>query len=287
MSAAADRLHFSPSAIAASISELERTLDAELCVRRRAQGVTVTPTGAVVLARAKQLLDDVSELHYAVRGGADQLVGPLVLGCYTTLAPIVLPRALEEFERLHPAVTVDFVVGAQDELRAALRDGRIDAAILYDMGETPELHRHELFRSRGYALFGKNHPLAGTHAPITIEELAPLPLILFDQTPSTRYVTDMFDEHGLTPNIRHRTHAFELTRSIIARSDNAYAILVQRPVNTQSYEGLPIVEREITPAAPAVSVVFAHPRDTRLSARADAMASLLQHQYAPGIPKFF
>lgn len=40
------------------------------------------------------------------------------------------------------------------------------------------------------------------------------------------------------PSVRQRTHSHELTRSIVAR-DRSYAILVQRPPNKLSYEGLP------------------------------------------------
>jgi DNA-binding transcriptional LysR family regulator len=42
----------SPSAVAGSITELERPLDAELFIRRRGRGVSRTPTGEEVLARA-------------------------------------------------------------------------------------------------------------------------------------------------------------------------------------------------------------------------------------------
>lgn len=278
ISGAAKRLRFSPSAISASITELERALGAELCVRRRAQGVTLTSTGTLVLDKARRLLDDVAELNYAVQGGGTELVGPLVVGCFATLAPAVLPRILEEYEARHPRVSIDFVVGAQDELSAALRSGAIDAAIMYDMGGLDALESFELYVARGYALFGAGHPFAAKRE-VTLEELADLPLVLFDQTPSTRYAMSMFEARGLAPRVRHRTHAFELTRSIVARSDSAYAVLVQRPANKLSYEGLDLVEREIVPAPPSVNVVFAWARGVELSSRARALADLVRRQY--------
>lgn len=279
MTGAAKHLQFSPSAISASIGELERALGAELCVRRRAQGVTPTPTGAVVLSRAKRLLLEVDELHYAVQGDGDQLVGPLVLGCYTTLASSILPRVLDEYTSLHPHVTIDFVVGNQDELEDGLLAGRLDAAITYEVGDLDSLDHFELYQARGYTLFGQNHPMASTREPVTLEELAPLPLVLFDTTPSARYGMLMFEARGLVPNVRHRTHAFELTRSIVARSDSLYAILVQRPTNSRSYEDLPIIERDVYPLAPPVPVVFAQARGTRPSARTEALIRLLHRQY--------
>ncbi|WP_172978257.1 LysR family transcriptional regulator [Microbacterium sp. SYP-A9085] len=278
ISGAARRLRFSPSAISASITELERALGTELCIRRRAQGVTLTSTGRLVLVRAKRLVDDVAELNFAVRGNGNDLVGPLIVGCFVTLSPSLLPRLLEEFQDRHPRVTLDFVVGAQDELQEALENGTIDVALMYDMGDTDRLDSFPLYEARGYALFGAHHPLAQADS-VTLEELADVPLVLFDQTPSTRYAMTMFEARGLTPNIRHRTHAFELTRSIVARSDTAYAVLVQRPENKTSYEGLPIVEKDIVPPPPPVSVVFAWCKDVELSPRAKALAELVREQF--------
>ncbi|GGH41933.1 LysR family transcriptional regulator [Microbacterium album] len=275
---AARRLKFSPSAVSASITELERALGAELCIRRRAQGLSLTPTGRLVAARARRLLREVAELGYAVRGDGTALAGPLVVGCFVTLAANHLPRILGEFEQLHPRVTVDFVVGAQDELVRDLGSGAIDVAIMYDIGDMERIDSFTLHDARGYALFGAGHPLADAEM-VTLEELAPMPLVLYDQTPSTRYAMAMFEARGVTPNVRHRTHAFELTRSVVARSDTAYAVLVQRPANKLSYEGLPIIEKEITPAPPAVPVVFAWARDAELSSRALAMADLVRKLY--------
>ena len=280
ISGAAERLRFSPSAISASITELERALGVELCIRRRAQGVTLTSAGRLVLTRAKRLLSEVAELGWAVRGDGGQLVGPLVVGCFVTLAPSLLPRLLEEYETVHPLVTIDFVVGAQDELQTALHAGAVDVALMYDLGGLPGTNRFPLYEARGYALFGEKHPLAiRDSATVTLEELAEAPLVLFDQTPSTRYAMSMFEARGLTPNIRHTTHAFELTRSIVARSDSAYAILVQRPANKLSYEGLPVIEREIIPPPPPVPVVLAWADEVELSARARALADILHSHY--------
>jgi DNA-binding transcriptional LysR family regulator len=62
----------------------------------------------------------------------------------------------------------------------------------------------------------------------------------------------------------------------------AYAILVQRPPNKSSYEGLPIIEREVDPPLPECPVVLAWPRDGRLSPRVQALAELTRRLYARG-----
>jgi DNA-binding transcriptional LysR family regulator len=277
ISGAAERLIMSSSALSASITELERALGADLLVRRRAQGVSLTPIGQLVLDRAKRLLADGAELTYLVRGNGTDLVGPLVIGCFVTLAPTVLPRLLTDFEELHPRVTLDFVEGHQDQLREALLAGEIDAAVLYDMGPLEDLDRIVLYVARGYALFGQAHPLADRET-VTLEELAGEPLILFDQPPSTDYAMACFRARGLVPNVRHRTHSHELTRSIVARG-RSYAILVQRPPNKLSYEGLPILEKEVEPPLPTCPVILAWPRARRPSPRVRALTQLARRHY--------
>ena len=278
ISGASGRLFMSESAVSASITELERALGTDLCVRRRAQGVSLTPAGKLVLERARQLLDDAAELTYLVRGGGTELTGPLVVGCFVTLAPTVLPRLLADFGQLHPRVTLDFVEGNQDQLKEALLSGEIDAAVMYDMGHLQDLDRIALYQARGYALFGQDHPLAG-QLTVTLEQLVSESLILFDQPPSTDYAMACFRARDLVPNVRHRTRAYELTRSIVARGIG-YAILVQRPPNKLSYEGLPILEKEVDPPPlPTVPVILAWPRGRRPSPRVSALADLARRQY--------
>ena len=56
ISGAAERLHVSPSALSAAVTELERALQTQLLHRRKAKGVSLSPAGEVVLPRARHLL---------------------------------------------------------------------------------------------------------------------------------------------------------------------------------------------------------------------------------------
>jgi DNA-binding transcriptional LysR family regulator len=281
ISAAAEALYMSQSAVSGSISELERALSTPIFIRRRGRGVTLTPTGAELLTRAKLLLEDAAELHHLAKGQGEQLVGPLAVGCFVTLAATVLPRLLTEFEARHPKVTFDFVEGSQDALQRQLLDGRLDLAVMYDMDLTADLDHIVLYEPRAYALFGEGHRFTA-QPTVTLEQLAPEPLVLFDTAPSTSYAMSLFELRGLRPHVRYRTHSYELTRSIIARNHGLYAILVQRPPNKLSYEGLAIIEREVEPPLPPCPVILAWPREARLSPRAQELAAIAQRQY--GVP---
>ena len=276
ISGAAERLFMSQSALAGSIFELERTLDADLLIRRRGRGVSLTPTGAEVLARARSLLAGASELNDLAHG--TELVGPLAVGCFLTLAPTVLPRLLVEFERRRRE--------GDDHLRRVVAGHAPGAAA----GRAARRRRHvrpgpdgvpgprRAVRAPGVCAVRRQNPLAA-QPTVTLEQLAPEPLILFDTTPSTSYAMSLFEDMGLAPNVRHRTHGFELTRSLVARNPPYYAILVQRPEIKHSYEGLPIIERELEPAVPPCPVVLAWPQDSRLSPRARELAEIARRDH--------
>jgi DNA-binding transcriptional LysR family regulator len=274
---AADRLFMSASAVSDSVGELERELAAQLLVRRRGRGVALTPTGEAVLGRARALLGDAAELGELARDAGAGLVGPLAIGCFDTLAPTVLPGLLDDFAAVHPAVALSFAEGGQDELQARLLAGELDVAVMYDMDLSPALERIILDEPRAHAIVGARHPLAAA-ATVSLEELAALPLILFDASPSTSYEMSLFDARGLVPAIRLRTHSVELTRSLVARSPDGYGILVQRPAVDLSHEGLPVLRREIEPAVPPCPVVLAWPRDHRLSPRARELAAIARRR---------
>ena len=73
----AARLHVTESAVSVAITELERAMRVRLCVRRRALGVTLTPSGLSTLRRAKVLLRQAGELAAEASGGPGALAGPL------------------------------------------------------------------------------------------------------------------------------------------------------------------------------------------------------------------
>ena len=100
---AAELLHVSASAMSDAITELETAMRERLCVRRRAHGLTLTPAGQQLLAHARRVLAEAEELQRSI-GGAGQLSGPVVIGCYPTLAPTILPPLLQDFAALHPEV---------------------------------------------------------------------------------------------------------------------------------------------------------------------------------------
>lgn len=250
--AAATELHVSASAVSDAITELERALGARLCVRRRAQGVTLTSAGARVVQDGRLLLRASRETESAIRAPAGELVGPIAVACYPTLSPIVLPPLLRDFAAQHPGVDLHVRELTQDQLEGRFESGEVDVAFVYETLIPGHPHRATLYKLPAHVLLSPSHPLAGADS-VRFEDLIDDDLILYDAPPSSDHTLGMFAERGLTPRVRYRTSSFEAVRTLVGRGIG-YGILVQRPLNPASYEGTPLVMKEIDPPVTPVGI---------------------------------
>lgn len=269
ITAAADALHLSHSALSSAITDLEKALDAQLTVRRRALGVSLTPTGHVVLERAKILLHQASELERDAHSEAGDVVGPIAVGCYRSLGPTLLPPLIAEFTRAHPRADVDFREETQNRLRMMLDSQDVDVAFLYDLEVAPGLETVTLEVREPRILLPAGHRLAGGD-DIRMRDLIDEPMVLLDAPPSSGHALGICAEAGFTPTVAYRTQTFETARSFVGRG-LGWTLLVQRPALDVTYEGLGLVLLPIVDPAPdPVKVVLAWRRDALFSRAAQA-----------------
>ncbi|GAB3300503.1 LysR family transcriptional regulator [Parasphingorhabdus pacifica] len=277
LSGAAEALRVSQPGLSQALADLERALGVQLAVRRKAHGVTLTPSGLQVLQHARDLLRRAEDME-SIAGGGDTLAGTLLIGCYVTLAPTALPPLMQEFCDLHPGVTIDFSEGTQDVLQRRLRQGELDLAILYDMAVEPEMARTVINTIRPHVLLPADHRLADA-AEVSLADLAHEPCVQFDAPPSWTNTYRIFEDAGVTPEVRYRPTTFELTRALVGRG-MGYAVLVQRPENDRTYEGRPLVIKEIAEDVRDERILVAWPKSMRLHRRAQAFVDFCRERHA-------
>lgn len=275
--AEAERLYASASALSSAVSSLESVMDTQLLIRRKAHGVTLTPSGRFVLERARALLQEASDLALDAGHSPTDLQGAVTVACYSTLAPSLLSELVDVYTRRHPRVEVDFVHGPQPLLLDELASGRADFALAYDMQLGPDLKHLPLFNAHASVIFAPEHPLADRTAP-TLAELAEHPMIMLDMAPSRENTMRMFTSQGLSPQIRFRTGDYEVTRSLVARN-LGWAVLVQEPEHSTSFEGRPLVVRPLAEDDAGVPITIVWPGSSRPSRAAMAMVELAQELF--------
>ncbi|WGW11554.1 LysR family transcriptional regulator [Saxibacter everestensis] len=274
VTAAAQQLYLSQSAVSNAIADLERLLDVKLFVRH-ARGLSLTREGRAVLSQAQFLLRDAADLERNAAILGDDLSGTLSVGCYSTIAPLLLPRVVADFATKHPGVDVQFAEGSRSELLEDLTLGRYDVLVLYDYRFKDDLSEIGQSTPLGsippYALLPPEHRLTGC-GPVALADLAADPLILFGLEPADQYFLSLFELEGLTPNVRYRTGNYEVLRGLVARGVG-YSLLTQRTRQTTSYEGLAYSAAELEGNYEPLGVIAVTPSRHRLTRRVDAFVN--------------
>jgi DNA-binding transcriptional LysR family regulator len=128
---AADRLGRSTSAVSAQLKKLEDQVGVPV-LRKSGRGLVLTPTGEVLFAYARRLLELNDEAATAVRGV--DLEGWVRIGLQEDFAESLLTKILGDFARAHPRVRVEARVSRNAELLELVSVGRLDLALAWDSG---------------------------------------------------------------------------------------------------------------------------------------------------------
>jgi LysR family transcriptional regulator for metE and metH len=160
LSAAAERVHLTQSALSHQIRALESHYALTL-FERTSRGLRFTPGGERLLALARVLLPQVAEADRDLVRLRGETRGELRIAlechtCFDWLMPV-----MDEFRRRWPEVEVDLVAGFHSNPLALLGEGRADLVI----GSAPPRRRslavHPLFRFEILLVLAIEHRLGG------------------------------------------------------------------------------------------------------------------------------
>lgn len=157
---AASACHVSQPSLSTQIQQLESALGAAL-VERTQRRVLLTPAGREVVARARRILGEVSDLAAFARGAGAPLSGELRLGVIPTLAPYYLPGILPALRQDHPDLKLLLREDLTGRLLDMLRAGRLDTLILALPVDDPGLETVPLFDEPFHVALPAGHPLTG------------------------------------------------------------------------------------------------------------------------------
>jgi DNA-binding transcriptional LysR family regulator len=165
-SAAARALGYTQSAVSRQVAGLEAVAGRRLFERGR-DGVSLTPAGARLLARAVRILDELDAAAREAAGAAPAAV-PVRLGAFATAAAGLVPQALAT---LPPELKVTLREGTTPALTRSLRSGTLDLAVLARTppfrppdAESPPLELTTLSERELVVAVPAGHPLAAARA---------------------------------------------------------------------------------------------------------------------------
>lgn len=270
---AAEHLYMSPTAVSLSIRQLERILDTELLVRKRAQGAQLTPMGRTLLPHAKDVLASATRLAHEIATD-DALRGALDVGCFPSLGPSMLPGLIHAYLQRHPHVKVRFREDQLTRLTAELESGALDLMLAYDLGLADGIEKVAIATRRMGIMVPAGHWAADESVPLDLAALVREPYIELVSSASRLHGQQVFHAAGAAPAERIPSESFETVRSFVGRG-LGWSITLQRPRNL-THDGLEVVVRDI-PGMEPVDIILAWRRGAALSRQAQAFREVVLH----------
>ena len=130
ITAVADALAYTPSAVSQQLAALEREAGVPL-LERAGRRVALTPAGTVLARYAESVFAVLEEASAALAATRASLAGRLRIGAFPSVAHTILPPALVSLGREHPGL--ELMVSELDPVAVpgALRAGTLDVALTF------------------------------------------------------------------------------------------------------------------------------------------------------------
>ena len=154
---AAATVHVTPPAISKAIKRLETDLGTALFIRST-RHIALTPSGETLRSHAERILREVEDLRRELEGAGAPVQGELRIAAMEVFSTQLLPDALTELVRAHPAVVPLSYEMFPERMEMLLVQGRIDLGLTVGGGMRPEIEYRALGRSQGVLVCGRRHP---------------------------------------------------------------------------------------------------------------------------------
>lgn len=198
---AAEVLHYSQSGISRMIGDLEKEWRVTLLERSR-WGVSLTSDGSRLLARAQKLCEEYRKLQMEVDDLHGVQSGLIRIGTFSSVATHWLPNIIKAFQKDHPNIDYELLLGDYAEIEEWIAEGRVDCGFVR-LPARPAFETIPLARDDLLAVLPEGHPLAESER-VPASALCSEPFILLERGARTD-VTEIFEREGLSSRVRFTT----------------------------------------------------------------------------------
>ncbi|HVC14445.1 MAG TPA: LysR substrate-binding domain-containing protein [Acidimicrobiales bacterium] len=174
-SAAAAALGTVQSNVSAHVARLEREL--EVALVDRASG-RLTEEGEVVVSRARRMIAELDAMVADVVAMRQEVRGRVRLGMIGTTGRWLVPRLFDALRARHPQIRLTVTDGTNTTLEVQLASGQLDLAAVTLPVHNDELTTFALFDEDLVLVVRATDPLARRDAPLPLDALAGIELLL-------------------------------------------------------------------------------------------------------------
>lgn len=175
MTAAANALGYTSSAISQQISRLEKDTHQSL-IERQGRGTLLTAAGRILAESAGRIGIELESMNAELQAMAETVCGNLVIAAFPTAARGVVPVAAQELCESWPSIELQLIEADSHHAVDLVAQGTADVAIAHDWQAMPleladGLQSRHLGTDASDVLMHRTHPLAA-RASICLEELS-------------------------------------------------------------------------------------------------------------------
>lgn len=222
LTAVADALAYTPSAVSQQLAQLERDAGVPL-LERFGRGVRLTEAGRRLAGHADAIIARMEAAEADLAGLAGDAAGPLRVACFQTAAVSLVVPALLALESEHAGVLGEVSDREAEMSLPGLRLGDHDLVVAEEYEHAPRrldaaLERTELGRDRMLVALPAGHVAAGQER-VALAELAHEPWVTAreDSAFAPMLVRACRSLGGFEPEIRHRTNDLRLLSELVGR----------------------------------------------------------------------
>ncbi|WP_020100356.1 LysR family transcriptional regulator [Mycobacterium sp. 360MFTsu5.1] len=219
ITAAADALGYTTSAVSQQIAKLEKEA-AQPLLERHARGVVLTEAGQAVVRHAERILVELQAADAELAEIRGLRAGGLAIGTFPTAGSSLLPLVVKEFKTRHPGVDLTVLSGRFSRLVDALRRRETELSLLWDYEwnriDDPTLTYHHLMNDPTMLLVSEHHRLADRDS-ISIGELRDEAWVVrADDHPVAQTLEKLCEKGGFTPRTSVFAHDYGEVQAMVA-----------------------------------------------------------------------
>lgn len=265
---AAERLGYTQSAVSQQIAALERIIGDKVFDRPGGpRPVVLTPLGAELLERGRELLSRVDSMSLELDLFRTGSVGKLSIGTFQSVSAMLLPKIVARMRETFPTLELQVVESdIEEELEAALVSGEVEVSFLVgdDFPEAESVH----LLDDPFVLIAR--PDQFTPGPVATWQFAGEPMIGQHQNSCQLLNEAGLRSNGVEPNYVYRTND-NGTVAAMVRAGMGVAVM---PFLCVEPEDPRISIHPIEPPIPDRSICLAWRRNRTLSPAAERFIQL-------------
>ncbi len=178
-SAAARRCRIAQPSLSQQIQKLESEIGRPL-FDRLGRTIALTEAGALLLPRARRILDELREAQDRLSLASECGEGSLAVGALPTLAPYLLPAAIQAFSAAWPHAKLTVQEDLTERLVEGLMAAELDVALVSTPIEHEAIEVAVLARDNFVVALPPGHPLASREI-VDLADLAEEPAVALDE----------------------------------------------------------------------------------------------------------